>query len=71
MGMFANDYFWFWKSLISAILPELFHDYFYSDLQVNLPNSGQSYLMPIVAPISGIILTYSTKCAMYDYNIIY
>ena len=61
MGLFANDYFWFWKSTLSNILPDFIHSHFYESLQVNLPASGQSFIMPIVAPISGLVLTYSSN----------
>ncbi len=61
MGLFANDYFWFWKSTLSNILPDFIHGHFYESLQVNLPAPGQSFIMPIVAPISGLVLTYSSN----------
>ena len=61
MGLFANDYFWFWKSTLSNILPDFIHSHFYESLQVNLPAPGQSFIMPIVAPISGLVLTYSSN----------
>ena len=61
MGLFANDYFWFWKSTLSNLLPDFIHSYFYENLQVNLPPPGQSFIMPIVAPISGLVLTYSSN----------
>ena len=61
MGLFANDYFWFWKSTISNFLPDFIHSYFYKSLQVNLPPSGQSFIMPIIAPITGLVLTYSSN----------
>ena len=61
MGLFANDYFWFWKSTISNFLPNFIHSYFYESLQVNLPPPGQSFIMPIIAPITGLVLTYSSN----------
>ena len=61
MGLFANDYFWFWKSTISNFLPDFIHSYFYESLQVNLPPPGQSFIMPIIAPITGLVLTYSSN----------
>ena len=59
MGMFANDHLWFWKSMISSILPSGIHELFYDQLQVSLPGPGESYVMPIIAPISGLALTLS------------
>ena len=61
MGMFANDYLWFIKSTISDLLPASLHDKYYSSLQVALPGPGESYIMPIVAPIFGLFLTYSSN----------
>ena len=61
MGMFANDYLWFWKSIISNILPSTIHEIFYDQLQVTLPGPGESYVMPIIAPISGLVLTYASN----------
>ena len=61
MGMFANDYLWFWKSLISNLLPDSLHDTFYDQLQVALPGPGESYVMPIIAPMAGLIFTYASN----------
>ena len=61
MGMFANDYWWFWKSTISNIIPNSLHDTFYDELQVNLPGPGESYVMPIIAPIAGLVFTYASN----------
>ena len=61
MGMFANDYWWFWKSTISSALPSSIYELFYDQLQVTLPGPGESYVMPIIAPIAGLVLTYSSN----------
>ena len=61
MGLFSNDYWWFLKSIISDLLPSSLYEKFYSNLQVALPGLGESYVMPIVAPIAGIIFTYSSN----------
>ena len=61
MGMFANDYWWFLKSTISNLIPHSLHDKFYDQLQVVLPGPGESYVMPIIAPIAGLILTYASN----------
>jgi len=61
MGMFANDYWWFWKSSISSLLPSSVHELFYDQLQVTLPGPGESYVMPIIAPIAGLVLTYASN----------
>ena len=61
MGMFANDYWWFWKSFIASILPSSLYEVFYENLQVTLPYPGQSYIMPIIAPLAGLTLTYASN----------
>ena len=61
MGMFANDYLWLWKSSIVSILPSSLHEVFYEHLQVALPSPGQSYIMPIIAPLAGLALTYASN----------
>ena len=61
MGMFSNDYLWFWKSLIANLLPDSLHDTFYSQLQVALPNPSESYVMPIIAPMAGLVFTYASN----------
>ena len=61
MGMFANDYWWFWKSSIANLLPSSLHNTFYDQLQVALPKAGESYMMPIVAPMAGLRFTYASN----------
>ena len=58
LGLFSNDIWWMVKSSIAAILPHSIHDIFYESLQVKLPEPGKSYVMPIVAPLSGVVITY-------------
>ena len=61
MGMFANDYLWFFKNLVSSMLPSSLKDLFYQNLQVDLPAPGEAYVMPIIAPIAGLGLTYASN----------
>jgi len=61
MGMFANDYWWFWKSTLATILPDALYDKFYDQLQVVLPGPGESYVVPIVAPLAALMLTYASN----------
>ncbi|MBC8467688.1 MAG: adenylate/guanylate cyclase domain-containing protein, partial [Candidatus Marinimicrobia bacterium] len=61
MGMFANDYWWFWKSTVANFLPESIHEVFYDQLQVALPAPGESFIMPIIAPIAGLMFTYASN----------
>jgi len=61
MGMFANDNWWFWKSTVASLLPGGLHEKYYDQLQVVLPGPGESYMMPIVAPLVGLVLTYASN----------
>ena len=58
LGLFANDILWMVKSIISAVIPHSLYDIIYDSLLVKLPDPGQSYVMPIVAPLAGIVITY-------------
>ena len=61
MGMFANDNWWFWKSTVASLLPGGLHEKYYDQLQVVLPGPGESYMMPIVAPLVGLVFTYASN----------
>ena len=61
LGLFANDIWWMLKTTISNILPNSIHNYFYDSLLVSLPNPGKTYVMPIIAPLAGIFLTYGSN----------
>ena len=61
MGMFANDNWWFWKSTVASLLPGGLHEKYYDQLQVVLPGPGESYMMPIVAPLAGLFFTYASN----------
>ncbi len=61
MGMFANDNWWFWKSTVASLLPGGLHEKYYDQLQVVLPGPGESYMIPIVAPLAGLVLTYASN----------
>ena len=60
-GLFTNDMWWMIKAPISKVLPLSLHDYFYNRLQVSLPKPGETFVLPIVAPIAGIIITYASN----------
>ena len=60
-GLFANDLWWIIKASLSSILPAGLHDSLYTKLQVTLPQPGETYVMPIVAPLAGIIFTYASN----------
>tara|TARA_B100000212_G_scaffold111155_1_gene82729 strand:- start:1666 stop:4218 length:2553 start_codon:yes stop_codon:yes gene_type:complete len=61
MGMFTNDYLWFWKKIISILIPDNLHNTFYDSLKVSLPHPGETYVMPVIAPLAGLIFTYSSN----------
>ena len=61
MGMFANDNWWFWKSTVASLLPGGLHEKYYDQLQVVLPGPGESYMVPIVAPLAGLVFTYASN----------
>ena len=58
-GMFTNDYWWLLKSMFMKILPHDVVDKYYAVFQSGLPEPGDTFILPIVAPIVGIVLTYS------------
>ena len=66
MGIFTNDFLWFFKSMLSNVLPEFIVSRIYENLQVNLPDIGNTFVMPIVAPLAGLLLTYSSN-VVYQY----
>ena len=61
MGAFTNDYFWFLKSSISVLLPDSLNEIFYDQLKINLPMPGESYIYPIIAPIAGLVMVFSSN----------
>ena len=61
LGLFANDIWWMFKTALINIFPNSFNEYFYDSLLVSLPDPGSTYVMPIVAPLAGIFLTYGSN----------
>ena len=61
LGLFANDIWWMFKTALMNIFPNSFNEYFYDSLLVSLPDPGSTYVMPIVAPLAGIFLTYGSN----------
>ena len=58
-GLFVDDMFWFIKSNLISILPEstvLNNPELFSTM---LPGIGESYVVPIVAPIVSLVVTYT------------
>ena len=60
-GLFTQDLFWFIKSTLSSILPGGFVKEHLNWFQVSLPGIGESLVVPIVAPLAGIIVTYTSN----------
>ncbi|NOZ73943.1 MAG: adenylate/guanylate cyclase domain-containing protein [FCB group bacterium] len=65
-GAFTQDYFWLPKVLFSAILPNSFVSNHPDWFVPHLPGVGESLVLPLVAPIAGMILTY-TSIVIYRY----
>ena len=61
MGAFTNDYWWFLKSTLLSLMPESLYNTFYEQLKVGLPSPGESYVMPVIAPIAGLALVFSSN----------
>ena len=61
LGLFANDVWWMLKTMIATILPDSIHNFFYDSLLVSLPAPGKTHVMPIIAPLAGIFLTYGSN----------
>ena len=61
MGAFTNDYWWFLKSTLLSLMPESLYNTFYEQLRVSLPSPGESYVLPVIAPIAGLALVFSSN----------
>jgi len=61
LGLFANDIWWMLKTTIASMIPNSVHNYFYDSLLVSLPPPGKTFVMPIIAPLAGIFLTYGSN----------
>ena len=61
MGAFTNDYLWFLKTTLNTLLPNSLKNTFYEQLAIKLPMPGESFLLPVIAPISGLILVFSSN----------
>ena len=64
-GLFVNDVFWIFKFLAMKLLPSIIENP-NSLLFLNLPNPGDSYVIPIVAPLVGLLITY-IGVVLYDF----
>ena len=58
-GLFADDLFGFLKFAAAGILPESFVQNNFELFSVSLPRSGNSIVIPLVAPIAAVITTYT------------
>ena len=66
-GLFVDDLFWGIKNFLLKILPESFIDS-NSILFTPLPASGDSFIIPVVAPLAGLVTTY-IGIVLYDFII--
>jgi len=58
-GLFADDLLWFVKFAAAGILPAAFVESNLNLFSVALPRSGNSIVIPLVAPIAAVITTYT------------
>lgn len=66
LGLFTQDIFWIVKSLLSFVFTDNFiasHPQYFTSA---LPQPGESILLPIVAPVFGIFVTYASN-VIYQY----
>ncbi|NQV38405.1 MAG: adenylate/guanylate cyclase domain-containing protein [Candidatus Marinimicrobia bacterium] len=60
-GQFTNDSFWMVKVLLRKVFPDSFvidhQSWFFSDL----PGIGESTMIPIIVPIAGVLVTYTSN----------
>jgi len=57
-GLFVGDLTWFLKSTIAAVLPDAFVKNNYSWFSTALPTVQSSLVVPMIAPIASILVTY-------------
>ena len=64
-GLFVNDVFWIFKFIAMKFFPTIIENP-NSLLFLHLPNPGDSYIIPIVAPLAGLMITY-IGIVLYDF----
>ena len=57
-GLFVDDMTWFIKSTMAAILPDTFVKNNFSWFSTGLPSIQSSLVVPMIAPIASILVTY-------------
>lgn len=65
-GLFVNDVFWLFREFLSAIFPDNYVANHTGFFQTPLPGPGKSVVVPLVAPLAGMVLTY-TSIVIYRY----
>ena len=60
-GLFVDDLFWMIKSSMASILPNATVAYYPEYFATALPGIGQSLVIPIVAPIVSLLVTYTAN----------
>ncbi len=58
-GLFVDDLFWFVKAVSVKLLPESFVNSHANWFHTGLPGPGQSLVIPFVAPVVGLVVTYT------------
>ncbi len=57
-GLFVDDLSWFLKDIMISVLPKDFVKENYSWFTIDLPVMQSSLVVPMVAPIMGVLVTY-------------
>jgi len=57
-GLFVDDLSWFLKDIMASVLPKNFVKENYSWFSINLPAIQSGLVVPMVAPIMGVLVTY-------------
>lgn len=60
-GLFTADLLWMLKAILRDILPDSFVGAHLDWFKSPLPRSGESYVLPLVAPLVGILFTYTSN----------
>ncbi|MFQ6612222.1 MAG: CHASE2 domain-containing protein [Fidelibacterota bacterium] len=58
-GLFVDDLFWFVRVIFIKILPGSFVTNHANWFDTALPDVGQSFIIPFVAPVVGLVVTYT------------
>ena len=63
IGAFMQDFLWFFKMIAFKIFPDSWIEMMLSKLAFNVPEMGESIMLPVVFPIMSIFVTYGLNLA--------